>query len=99
MHGCIDRPLLGNMTTNDPLMTHFFFFLLSSTRLFGLFRFGINSQWYSVGLRGICSGVRVSVGVWNFCLHHRVQTGSGAHQASYPMGPRSSFPGDKAVGA
>jgi hypothetical protein len=25
-----------------------------------------------------------------------VQTGSGAHPASYPMGTRGSFPGDKA---
>jgi hypothetical protein len=29
----------------------------------------------------------------NFSLHHRVQTGSGAHPASYPMGTRDSFPG------
>jgi hypothetical protein len=28
-------------------------------------------------------------------IHHRFQTGSGAHRASYPMGNRSSFPGDK----
>jgi hypothetical protein len=32
-------------------------------------------------------------------LHRRVQNGSGAHPASYPMGNRSSFPGDKAAGA
>jgi hypothetical protein len=31
----------------------------------------------------------------NFSLHHRVQTGSGAHPASYPMGTRGSFPGVK----
>jgi hypothetical protein len=35
----------------------------------------------------------------NFSLHHRVQTGSGAHPASYPMGTRDSFPGGKAAGA
>jgi hypothetical protein len=29
---------------------------------------------------------RFSVGAGNFCLHHRVQNGSGAHSASYPMG-------------
>jgi len=29
----------------------------------------------------------------------RVQNGSGAHLASYPMGIRGSFPGDKAAGA
>jgi hypothetical protein len=29
----------------------------------------------------------------------RVQNGSAAHPASYPMGTRSSFPGGKAAGA
>jgi len=29
----------------------------------------------------------------------RVQTGSGAHPASYPMGTRGSFPRGKAAGA
>jgi len=28
-----------------------------------------------------------------------VQTGSGAHLASYPVGIRNPFPGDKAAGA
>jgi hypothetical protein len=31
-------------------------------------------------------------------VHHRVQNGSGAHTASYPMGTRSSFPGGKTAG-
>jgi hypothetical protein len=35
----------------------------------------------------------------NFSLHHRVQDGSGAHPASYPMGTGGSFPGGKAAGA
>jgi hypothetical protein len=34
----------------------------------------------------------------NFSLHHRVQTGSGAHPASDPMGTRGSFPGVKRPG-
>jgi hypothetical protein len=34
----------------------------------------------------------------NFSLHHRVQTGSGAQPASYPMGTRGSFSGGKAAG-
>jgi hypothetical protein len=33
----------------------------------------------------------------NFSPHHRVQTSSGAHPASYPMGTRGSFPGGKAA--
>jgi len=31
--------------------------------------------------------------------HHRVQTGCGAHPASYPMNTRGSFPGGKAAGS
>jgi hypothetical protein len=30
-----------------------------------------------------------------FSLRHRVQTGSRAHPASYPMGTGGSFPGEK----
>jgi len=37
--------------------------------------------------------VRVPIRVGNFSLHHRVQTGSEAHPASYPMDSRESFPG------
>jgi len=43
--------------------------------------------------------VRVLVGAGKFFLHHRVQTGSEAHPASYPMGTRVFFPGSKAAGA
>jgi hypothetical protein len=38
-------------------------------------------------------------GAGNFCLRCRIQTGSGAHPASYPMGAWGSFPGGKAAGA
>jgi hypothetical protein len=44
------------------------------------------------------SRVQLPAGAGNFSLHHRVQNGSGAHPASYPMGTRGSFPGDKAAG-
>jgi hypothetical protein len=43
--------------------------------------------------------VRFPAGAGNFSPHHRVQTGSGAHPASYPMGTTGSFPGGKAAGA
>jgi hypothetical protein len=32
-------------------------------------------------------------------FHHRIQNGSGANPASYPMGIRGSFLGGKAAGA
>jgi hypothetical protein len=35
----------------------------------------------------------------NFSPHHRVQTDSGAHPASYQMGAGGSFPGSKEAGA
>jgi hypothetical protein len=52
---------------------------------------------YGLDDRG--SRVRFPAGTGNFSLHRRVQNGSGAHPASYPMGTRGSFPGDKAAGA
>jgi len=42
--------------------------------------------------------VRVPAGSGNFSLHHCVQTDSGAHLVSYPVGTRCSFPGVKAAG-
>jgi hypothetical protein len=45
------------------------------------------------------SRVRFPAGAGNFSLHHRVQNGSVAHPASYPMGTRGAFPGGKAAGA
>jgi hypothetical protein len=50
---------------------------------------------YGLDDRG--SRVRFPAGAGNFCLHHRVQNGSGAHPTSYRMGTRGFFPGDKAA--
>jgi hypothetical protein len=52
---------------------------------------------YGLDDRG--SRVQFPVRAGNFSLHRRVQTGAGAHPASYPMGTRGSFPGGKAAGA
>jgi hypothetical protein len=52
---------------------------------------------YGLDDRG--SRIRFPAGAGNFSLHHRVQNGSGAHPASYPMGTRGPFPGGKAAGA
>jgi hypothetical protein len=51
------------------------------------------------GLDNRRSRVRFPARAGNFSLHHRVQNGSGAHLASYPMGDRVSFPESKADGA
>jgi hypothetical protein len=48
---------------------------------------------YGLDDRG--SRVRFPAGAGTFSLHRRVQNGSGAHPASYPMGTRGSFPGVK----
>jgi hypothetical protein len=52
---------------------------------------------YGLDDRG--SRVRFLAGAGNFSPHHRVQNGSGAHPASYPMGTRVSFPEGKAAGS
>jgi hypothetical protein len=54
------------------------------------------AQWYSAGLRAGWSGVRVMDEAGNFSLYHRVQTGSGAHPASYPVGTKGSLSGGDA---
>jgi len=43
--------------------------------------------------------LRVPGGAGNFSLHHRLQTDSGAHPASYPKGTRGSFPEVKSARA
>jgi hypothetical protein len=43
-------------------------------------------------------GVRVPVGTRIFIFLHVVQTGSGVHPTTYPMGTVGSFPGGKAAG-
>jgi hypothetical protein len=54
---------------------------------------------YGLDDRG--SRVRLPAGAGNFSFHHRVQNGSGAHPASYPMSTRAlslrvQLPGRKA---
>jgi hypothetical protein len=45
------------------------------------------------GLDDRMVGVRFPAGAGNFFLRHCIQTSSGVHPASYPMGTRGSFPG------
>jgi hypothetical protein len=45
------------------------------------------------------TGIRFPTGAGNCSLLHHVQTGSGAHPASCPMGTRGYFPGNKAAGS
>jgi hypothetical protein len=61
-----------------------------------LFNADVIFTYYGPDDRG--SRVRFPAGAGNFFLHHRIQTGSGAHPPSYPMGTRDSFPVGKAVG-
>jgi len=48
---------------------------------------------------GWTTGVRFPAGAGIFSFLHRVQSGSGAHPASYSMCTRGSFTGGKAAGA
>jgi hypothetical protein len=72
----------------DNLPSHFFYFCYNSS-------VGIALS-YGLGDRG--SRVRFPAGGWNFSLHHRVQNGSRAHPASYPMGTRDPSLGVKRPG-
>jgi hypothetical protein len=45
------------------------------------------------GLDDRMNGIRFPAGPGNISLRHHVQTGSGTHPASYPMGNRGSFRG------
>jgi hypothetical protein len=51
---------------------------------------------YGLDDRG--SRVPFPAGDGSFSLHHRIQNGSGAHPASYPVGTRDSFPAVKQPG-
>jgi hypothetical protein len=51
------------------------------------------AQGYSAGLRARWSEFRIPTRAGNFSLHRRVQTGPGAHPASYPMGTKGSLSG------
>jgi hypothetical protein len=50
------------------------------------------------GLDNRTTRLRFPVGAGNFSLRHHVQTGSGAHPASHPMGVGGSFTGGKRPG-
>jgi hypothetical protein len=55
---------------------------------------------YFSNYTGRTTGVRFPVREMSFFSpHQRVQTGSGAHPAFYPMGTRSSYPGGEAAEA
>jgi hypothetical protein len=65
-------------------------------------RFSTFRRYYGIvlgyGLGDQCYRVRFPAGAGNFSLHHRVQNGSGAHPASYPMGTRGLSLGVKLSG-
>jgi hypothetical protein len=54
---------------------------------------------YSEEVTGWTTGIQFPERGYIFSLRHRVQTGSGAHPASYPKGIGSFFPQSKAAGA
>jgi hypothetical protein len=57
----------------------------------------VNSAWIFLETKAVSwvTGVWFTVGQ-DFSLHQHVQTGSGAHPASYPMCTGGPFPGGKA---
>jgi hypothetical protein len=67
---------------------HFVYHLDGRKNRYGSVGIGLDNRDYKVSF---------PAGAGNFSLHHRVQNGSGAHPASYPMGAKGSFPGVKAA--
>jgi hypothetical protein len=49
--------------------------------------------WLSRYINGLRPGIAFSAGAWHFILLHSVQTYTGAHPASFPMGSGGPFPG------
>jgi hypothetical protein len=98
-----------NLQTSSNIRTKYKYMSLYKTSSFSdsltlhlqlnLKRTGI-AQWYSDELRVGWSEVQVPAGAArNFSIHYRVQTGSGAHPGSCPMGSRGSFPRGKVAEA
>jgi hypothetical protein len=98
---CILKPIQTHSNGNTLTFTQSSFREQKSkyhTDVFNVLPLSFYRQWYSAGLRTGWSVARVPAGAGNFSLHHRVQTGSGAHPSSYAIGSKGSFPVDKAAG-
>jgi hypothetical protein len=79
------------MTARTPPHTHSFIHIYSYIYIYIYMHTGY-------GMDDWGSRVRFPVGAGNFSLHHRVQNGSGAHPASYPMVPGALSLGVKRPG-
>jgi hypothetical protein len=89
-------------TSTPPIHLHGMVLIKKQKKYVGLLNYAFSNTRVthrrSYGLDDRGSRVRFPAWAGNFSLHHRVQTGSGAHPASYPMGTRGSFPVGKAAG-
>jgi hypothetical protein len=97
--GCwchLQDQIISSITAHYFICRYFVFVVLLSKRKSHDSSVGI-ALGYGLDDRG--SRIRFSAWAGHFSLHYRVQNGSGAHRASYPMGTRVSFPGGKAAGA
>jgi hypothetical protein len=83
-----------NLHRRENLKSRFFAFIFLL-----LFLISQGSSVVQCGIRAGWSEIQVPAGNGNFFLYHCVQTGSGAHPASYPMGNSGSFLGGKAAGS
>jgi hypothetical protein len=85
--------IVSNVAQKVRLCYYFLYCTVSNSEL------GLHSRYSSWLWVGGQRGWSLSPGeVKNFCIFD-VQTGFGAHPASYPMGTRGSFPGGKAASA
>jgi len=79
----------------DPIQSHLNAIHILTSHFF---KDHFNIMLHSAGLRAGWSGLRLPAWAGNFSFHHRVQTGNGAHPASYAKDSRGFFPVGKAAG-
>jgi hypothetical protein len=96
---CGNKGVLAVLKINSQGTTSISNTVINETILVSKSRDGSVGTALGYGLDDRGSRVRSPAGAGNFSLHHRVQNGSGAHQASYSVDTRDSFPGSKAAGA
>jgi len=86
---CLNLDNAANMILYQPCLIYFFNLVMGGRNAY---RILVGTD--GVGDRGEIPGRELK----GFVFHYHVQTGSGAHPASYLVGTVDSFPGSKATG-
>jgi hypothetical protein len=85
---------LSEVSFPNSFVSKIVIFFIQNVVEFHTKKFSIHSLGYGMNDRRFESRQRLGI----FFLPHSVQSGSGVHPASYPMGTRDSFPGVNRTG-